>query len=108
MTSIVGCSDDSGQDVPSFDNPFLIEAQSRPLTIAHRGGTKYFPENTLLAFDYSYNLGVDVLELDVHITSEGHLVICHDNSVDRTSDQSGMIHQKTYEELLTYNFWLPF
>ena len=53
---------------------------SRPLVFAHRGGGGLFPENTLEAFKYSAQMGVDVLELDVHSTADGTLVVMHDGS----------------------------
>ena len=49
-----------------------------PLVFAHRGGGGLFPENTLEAFRYSVEMGVDFLELDVHSTSDGTLVVLHD------------------------------
>ena len=64
---------------------------SHPLVIAHRGGAGIAPENTLEAFRKSSKLGVDVLELDVHFTSDGKLVVIHDRSVDRTTNGSGLV-----------------
>jgi glycerophosphoryl diester phosphodiesterase len=71
----------------------------RPLVFAHRGGGGLFPENTLEAFKYSASLGVDVLELDVHSTADGRLVVTHDRSVDRTTDGSGRVNEMTLDEL---------
>jgi glycerophosphoryl diester phosphodiesterase len=72
---------------------------SRPLVFAHRGGGGLYPENTLEAFKYSAAMGVDVLELDVHSTSDGTLVVMHDSQVDRTTDGRGRINQLTLAEL---------
>ena len=72
---------------------------SRFLVFAHRGGGGLYPENTLGAFEYSAKMGVDVLELDVHSTSDGVLVVMHDAAVDRTTDGSGRINQMTLAEL---------
>ena len=52
----------------------------RPLVFAHRGGGGLFPENTLEAFKYSAEMGVDVLELDIHGTADGKLVVMHDSN----------------------------
>ncbi|HUH73854.1 MAG TPA: glycerophosphodiester phosphodiesterase [Chitinophagales bacterium] len=95
-------------ELPIEKNPFLVEKGQRPLVIAHRGGTYYFPENTMLAFGYSKEIGADVLELDIHLSADGKLVVCHDDTVDRTSDQSGPINKYTYAELATYNFGYQF
>lgn len=72
---------------------------SRPLVFAHRGGGGLFPENTLDAFKYSAQMGVDVLELDVHSTSDGVLVVMHDATLDRTTDGAGRVSQMTLAEI---------
>jgi len=72
---------------------------SRPMVFAHRGGGGLFPENTLEAFEYSAKMGVDVLELDVHATSDGALVVHHDSTVDRTTDGRGRIGELTLDEI---------
>ncbi len=71
----------------------------RPLVFAHRGGGGLYPENTLEAFKYSAAMGVDVLELDVHSTSDGTLVVMHDGDVARTTNGSGRVNQMTLAEL---------
>ncbi len=70
---------------------------SRPLVFAHRGGGGLIPENTLEAFVYSARMGVDVLELDIHSTSDGTLVVMHDAAVDRTTDGRGRVNELTLE-----------
>ncbi|MGC2237194.1 MAG: glycerophosphodiester phosphodiesterase [Pyrinomonadaceae bacterium] len=72
---------------------------ARPMVFAHRGGGGLFPENTLGAFEYSAKMGVDVLELDVHGTSDGALVVMHDATVDRTTDGRGRIAEMTLGEI---------
>lgn len=62
-----------------------------PLGFAHRGGARLFPENTLLAFERALGLGPLALELDVRVTRDGHLVVLHDETVDRTTNGSGPI-----------------
>jgi glycerophosphoryl diester phosphodiesterase len=69
------------------------------LVFAHRGGGGLYPENTLEAFRYSLEVKVDVLELDIHATSDGKLVVLHDSSVDRTTDGSGKVKEMTLAEL---------
>ncbi len=72
--------------------------------IAHRGGSDNWPEETLTAFKAAYELGVDVLELDVRATSDGVLVLNHDSDVDRTSNGSGKIADMTYDQLAALDF----
>jgi glycerophosphoryl diester phosphodiesterase len=69
----------------------------RPLVFAHRGGGGLIPENTLEAFQYSARMGVDVLELDIHSTSDGTLVVMHDAAVDRTTDGRGRVNELMLE-----------
>jgi glycerophosphoryl diester phosphodiesterase len=72
---------------------------NRPLVFAHRGGGGLYPENTLEAFQYSARMGVDVLELDVHSTADGALVVMHDATLDRTTNGAGRVNQLTLAEL---------
>lgn len=69
------------------------------LVMAHRGGRGIAPENTIAAFQKSFELGVDVLELDVHATKDGKLVVIHDKSVDRTTNGKGLIAEMTLDEI---------
>ena len=71
----------------------------RPLFFAHRGGGGEAPENTMPAFEKAVESGVDVLELDVHSTSDGELVVHHDRSLERTTNRTGLIDENTLEEL---------
>ena len=61
------------------------------LVIAHRGGRSLGPESTIYTFQRAVELGVDVIEIDVHSTKDGHLVIIHDPTVDRTTNGSGPV-----------------
>jgi len=67
--------------------------------IAHRGYSSKAPENTMAALKMAVDFGVDGLEFDVHVTKDGEVVICHDESVDRTTNGKGLIVDYTYEEL---------
>jgi glycerophosphoryl diester phosphodiesterase len=69
------------------------------LVMAHRGGRRLWPENTLFAFENAVQLGVDVLEMDVHTTSDGVIVVMHDETVDRTTDGAGAIQDFTLDEI---------
>lgn len=67
--------------------------------IAHRGWSAVYPENTILSFEKALELGVTHLELDLQITFDGHLVVMHDRSVDRTTDGSGEVSDLTLAEI---------
>lgn len=66
---------------------------------AHRGNSKYYPENTLCAFRSAIELNVDMVEIDLHMTKDGVLILMHDHLVDRTSDGTGLIREKTLAEM---------
>lgn len=104
-------------------NPFLVEKGQLPLIAAHRGGGINNPENTMLAFREAVNtIGVDILECDLHLTRDGHLVFNHNNYIDETCNVNGdltlaevkalcedpgkrhYIQSMTLEELRQYNF----
>lgn len=82
---------------PRPPQPYL--QSDRPLVLAHRGGAALAPENTLVAFQNAVNLGADALELDVHTTADGAVVVIHDDTVDRTTDGKGAVHDLTLAEL---------
>jgi glycerophosphoryl diester phosphodiesterase len=81
------------------DTPQSMLRCDKVLNIAHRGGLRIRPEHTIVAYDQALLDGADVLELDVHETSDGVLVIMHDDTVDRTTDCTGLIKEKTFAEL---------
>jgi glycerophosphoryl diester phosphodiesterase len=71
----------------------------RPLVFGHRGGSRLAPENTIAAFDRAVAEGVDGLELDVRLSKDGQVMVCHDARVDRTSNTIGAIADMTASEL---------
>lgn len=75
-----------------FDN-------EKPLVIAHQGGQHLAPTGTMEAFQNAKDLGVDVIEFDIHMTKDGHLVTIHDPTVDRTTNGKGKINDMTLEEI---------
>jgi glycerophosphoryl diester phosphodiesterase len=88
----------------SARNPWLAK---RVLNIAHQGGEDEFPSNTIYAFKRAVRAGADMLELDIGVTKDGHVVVMHDTTVDRTTDGSGTIASKTLAEMrrLDGAFW---
>lgn len=77
---------------------------NRPLVFAHRGASGYFPENTLPAFKEAVRMGADGIELDIHKTKDGQLVVIHDEKIDRTSNGKGEVREYTLEELRKFNY----
>lgn len=71
----------------------------RPLVFAHRGGSALAPENTMAAFENGMALGADGLELDVHLSRDGVVVVHHDATLDRTTTLRGPLAARTAEEL---------
>ena len=67
--------------------------------VAHRGASGSCPENTLVAFQKALEIGVDEIELDLHSTKDGRLVVMHDAAVDRTTDGTGAIGGLTLAEI---------
>lgn len=87
------------QPQPTVKQPSVLETEKGgPLVIAHRAGDLIAPGNSMTAIEKSAELGVDLIELDIHITKDGHLVLMHDPSVDRTTDGSGLVAELTLEE----------
>jgi glycerophosphoryl diester phosphodiesterase len=83
------------------DHPYYVPDLPDPLVIAHQGGDGLWPGNTMYAFERAAELGVDVLEMDLHITADGVLVLMHDETVNRTTDGTGPIEEITLSELKT-------
>lgn len=77
--------------------------QRKPLIIGHRGAAGDAPENTLASFQLAVNQGADALELDVHLSSDGELIVCHDATITRTTDGTGAIEQMTVDELQRFD-----
>jgi glycerophosphoryl diester phosphodiesterase len=78
-------------------NPWL--RPYRPLSIAHRGDSYAFPENTLPAYRKAIELGIEMIECDVNITRDGKLVMMHDATLNRTTNGKGRVSSATWEEI---------
>lgn len=71
---------------------------------AHRGAALKAPENTIAAYELAFADGADGIEIDVQRTSDGVLVVCHDETIDRTSDGKGAIADLSYDQLREFDF----
>ena len=72
--------------------------------ISHRGANLAAPQNTIPAFEKSIEIGVDGFETDIHLTSDGVPVVCHNYTIDETSNGTGEVTKMTLEELRSYDF----
>ncbi|MFD2117454.1 glycerophosphodiester phosphodiesterase [Paenibacillus yanchengensis] len=75
----------------------------KPLIIAHRGSSKVAPENTMAAFALGVNEGCQMIELDVHMTKDAQIVVCHDDTLDRTTNGKGDIATLHYSKIKQYD-----
>ncbi len=72
--------------------------------VAHRGASHLAPENTMAAVELAWNHGADAVEIDVHLTADGHLVVCHDGNAKRTAGRELAIRKSTLAELQALDF----
>lgn len=96
----ITCNAIYGSGIPVHRLESWTTAVERGLmTIAHRGASGYAPENTIAAFDQAVNMRADMLELDVQFSQDGHAVVIHDPTVDRTTDGKGAVQSLTLAQL---------
>jgi glycerophosphoryl diester phosphodiesterase len=76
-----------------------FENLPHPILLAHRGDLAHAPENTLPSFQQAIQKGADGVELDAKLTSDGHIIVIHDTTVDRTTDGKGRIQSFTLEAI---------
>ena len=77
----------------------MLETLPRPTIFAHRGASAHAPENTLAAFELALAQGADGIELDAKLSGDGHVVVIHDATVDRTTDRQGRVKDISLAEL---------
>jgi glycerophosphoryl diester phosphodiesterase len=88
----------------------FVWLERRVIAYAHQGGAWESPSSTVHAIEHALTAGATAIELDVHATSDGELVVCHDATVDRTTEGSGLIASFTLAELREMDFsywWIP-
>jgi len=100
LSGFTSCSNPVESTNPAESLADYISKNS-PLITAHRGYAEIAPENTMSAFEAALNAGADASEFDVHMTLDGVLIVIHDESVDRTTNGTGLISELTYEHLST-------
>ena len=73
------------------------------VVISHRGDWRNYPENSIPAIESIIRMGVDMMELDVKMTKDSVLVLCHDKTINRTTNGKGKVSDMTYDSLMTFN-----
>ena len=89
---------------PSNRAEYILNKLQHPskdyvLAVSHRGDWRYAPENSMAAVQRCIDLGIDIVEIDVRLTKDGHLVLMHDLTVDRTTNGTGQVAEMTLEEI---------
>lgn len=87
---------------------FSLYAQDMPaektyINVAHRGGASIGNENTLSCIAAGIAAGADMVEIDIHLTKDGQMVVCHDPTIDRTTDGQGAIEEMTADEIRAFH-----
>ena len=77
----------------------MLENFPTPIILAHRGDKSFAPENTLPSFAQAIQKGADGVELDAKLTSDGHIIVMHDPTLNRTTNGSGKVASFTLEEI---------
>lgn len=87
----------------SMDKIERVLNREEIVVAGHRGMKFFYPENTLLGIQEALNHGVDMLEIDLNLTKDKQVVVIHDNTIDRTTNGTGYIHDMTLEEVKSYD-----
>lgn len=81
----------------------ITETQGQfPIKVGHRGAAGLSPENTFASFNTAIEHGMEYIELDIHMTKDGHLVVIHDDTINRTTNGKGRIRDFSIKELTTF------
>ncbi|MHB8933580.1 MAG: glycerophosphodiester phosphodiesterase, partial [Bellilinea sp.] len=76
-----------------------LPGRNKPYVMAHRGNRVHCPENTLASFQRAIDEGADIIETDLHLSADDNFVCIHDATLDRTTNGTGPVADKTLEEL---------
>ncbi len=78
----------------------MLAQLPHPMIFAHRGASAHAPENTIAAFLLALTQGADGIELDAKLTADGHVVVIHDQTIDRTTKETGRVGNMSLAELI--------
>ncbi len=87
------------KNVKTFRKPTMKDLKEKPMVVAHRGFSGKAPENTIAAFNLAIEAGVSMIELDVQLSKDDHVVVIHDFTIDRTTNGAGRVGDMTLREL---------
>lgn len=90
------------------DRNYWTQSRDHIAIIGHRGARALYPENTMVSFEKAVEMEVDGIETDVHMTTDGQLVLHHDDLLDRTTTGSGPIEAYSYKELMEFDAGVKF
>ncbi|WP_142826652.1 glycerophosphodiester phosphodiesterase [Planococcus soli] len=93
---------------PQFRPAKEVLNYERPIVLAHRGGAKLAPENTLAAFNRSADLGVHGFEIDIRMTKDEEILVFHDEYIDRTTDGAGRVADMSLDQLKAFDLGYHF
>lgn len=85
------------------DKENLPTENHKMLIVGHRGGAGMAPENSLQCIEKGIQTGADMIEIDIHLTKDGELVVCHDQTIDRTTTGTGKIAEMTLSEIRKFH-----
>lgn len=89
--------------ITNLDASWFKDTNGAPLVIAHQGGNQERPSSTNLAFEHAVDIGAKILEFDLALTKDNRLITIHDLTLDRTTNGTGRVRDKTYEEIRKLN-----
>lgn len=90
------------------ETKFIKGDIKKPLVIAHGGAKKLYPENTILAFEKSIEMGVDAIEMDIRLSADNVLCTIHNEDISTYTNHKGKVQEYTYDELSFFNFGYNF
>ncbi|RHO71902.1 glycerophosphodiester phosphodiesterase [Parabacteroides sp. AF48-14] len=100
---VMHCTLSAQESVQSLIQALRDPASKKVLVVSHRGDWRHAPENSLQAFENCIRMGVDMVEIDLKMTKDGHLVLMHDKTIDRTTDGKGAPSDYTLEEIRRFH-----
>ena len=101
-------ADEARQASPVLQRTVLAQDQTHVMVVGHRGGGFFAPEDTLASIDLGLEVGVDGVEVDVQKTGDGHYILMHDDTVDRTTNGTGTVAFMTLAQIRDLEIrWSP-
>ena len=107
LAAVLSCTQSNGLQYATRTEKILSEINDPEsdyvAVISHRGDWRNYPENSIPAIESVIRMGADMVEIDVSMTRDSVLVLCHDNTIDRTTNGKGRVSDITYDSLMTFN-----